>query len=257
MGVVYVVLIILYLHSREKGDNKTQNINKKTKNGADVSAAGEWNGNHQGICGPERTGANCDRKKALGVNRTDTNRTDFDTGNVVHRDDVWRNADSAGNKENGWNYTDNTDNKENGWSDADNLDDAAAEAMPWAADHSYYGTPPHAAASVYDETDVLCAPPVPLTRLIPTENAERMPITLNKGVCRIGRIPEDNEYCIPSPGISRAHAKISCDEGTVLLQDMHSTNGTYVNNERIRDDDTKELHYGDVVSFAGEEYYCV
>ena len=264
LGVVYVVLIILYLHSREKDDNKTKHSNIKTKDNTSVSTVGD-----RDIYGPEKAETACDRKKAFG---SDANRLRLDIRNTVRRDEGWNNLD--------WNNADNTDNKVNvenkvnadnranvdnkvnidNRNNADNRvnsDKAVSESLLWAAEHSHYDTPSRAASSVYEETDVLCAPPVPLTRLVPTENAERMPITLNKGVCRIGRTPDDNEYCIPSPRISRAHARISCGEGTVLLQDMHSTNGTYVNNERIREDDTKELHYGDVVSFAGEEYYCV
>ena len=41
-----------------------------------------------------------------------------------------------------------------------------------------------------------------------------------------------------------------------MLRDEASTNGTYVNNRRLRQD-AEELKYGDVVSFAGVEYYCV
>ena len=113
-------------------------------------------------------------------------------------------------------------------------------------------------AEDYAETDVLRAPGPALTRLVPAENTELMPISLvDRRVCRIGRIPENNEYCIPDPGISRNHARISCEDGAIVIRDMHSTNGTYVNRERISEESTKELHYGDVVSFAGEDFYCV
>ncbi len=96
-----------------------------------------------------------------------------------------------------------------------------------------------------------------LTRLVPAENDGRRPIDLSEGYCRIGRAPEENEYCISAPGISRSHACLTCADGVVTLQDMHSTNGTYVNRERVEEAGVRELHYGDVVSFAGEEYYCV
>ena len=42
----------------------------------------------------------------------------------------------------------------------------------------------------------------------------------------------------------------------MILTDKGSTNGTYVNNKRLKQD-AAELKYGDVVSFAGVEYYCV
>ena len=93
-------------------------------------------------------------------------------------------------------------------------------------------------------------------RLIPAENKGLRPINVDGNGCRIGRTPEGNEYCIPSPGVSRNHARLSLRNGTLLLQDLHSTNGTYVNYQRIADDSSTELHYGDVVSFADEEFYC-
>jgi len=104
---------------------------------------------------------------------------------------------------------------------------------------------------------VLPVSPVSVTRLIPVEQQGMAPIDINEGIYRIGREPEVNEYCIPRPGISRNHASLSCENGVVRLKDMDSTNGTYVNQRRLQGMTAEELHYGDVVSFAGEEYYCV
>ena len=96
-----------------------------------------------------------------------------------------------------------------------------------------------------------------VTRLIPADTALMQPITVTEGTVRIGRSEEENEYCIPAPGISRVHANLLCRNGSVYLEDLDSTNGTYVNQVRIGKEQGTELHYGDVVSFAGEEYYCV
>ncbi len=99
--------------------------------------------------------------------------------------------------------------------------------------------------------------PASITRLIPAEQQGMEPIDISEGIYRIGREPEVNEYCIPRPGISRNHASLSCENGVVRLKDMDSTNGTYVNQKKLQGMTAEELHYGDVVSFAGEEYYCV
>ena len=98
---------------------------------------------------------------------------------------------------------------------------------------------------------------VGVTRLIPADTTLMQPITVTEGTVRIGRSEEENEYCIPVPGISRVHANLLCRNGNVYLEDLDSTNGTYVNQVRISSKKGAELHYGDVVSFAGEEYYCV
>ena len=53
---------------------------------------------------------------------------------------------------------------------------------------------------------------------------------------------------IPSPTVSNVHAEfVECD-GHLVLQDLHSTNGTYVNGERILAE--KQLYEGDLIQFA-------
>jgi pSer/pThr/pTyr-binding forkhead associated (FHA) protein len=65
----------------------------------------------------------------------------------------------------------------------------------------------------------------------------------------IGRAVE-NEIVITSKRISREHARISREGWRVMLEDLGSTNGTYLNNERIshpmqlRDGD--QINVGDV-----------
>jgi hypothetical protein len=51
--------------------------------------------------------------------------------------------------------------------------------------------------------------------------------------------------------ISRHHAKLSVANGQLLLCDLDTINGTYVNNHRIRARRSRALHDGDVVSLGG------
>ena len=94
-------------------------------------------------------------------------------------------------------------------------------------------------------------------RLVPTEGGMRAPLYVSEGYCRIGRTEGENDYCIPAPAISRNHARLECSGDVVTLRDLGSTNGTYLNHVRLAKDMVTVLHYGDVVSFAGEEYYVV
>ena len=94
-------------------------------------------------------------------------------------------------------------------------------------------------------------------QLVPVESGIRAPLYVSEGYCRIGRSVGENEYCIAAPEISRSHARLECCGSVVTLRDLGSTNGTYINHVRITDSAARELHYGDVVSFAGEEYYVV
>ena len=96
-----------------------------------------------------------------------------------------------------------------------------------------------------------------ISSLVPFISEKELPIALTEdGEIRIGRQPGRCEYCLSEPGISRIHAVIRKNGTKVSLRDEGSTNGTYVNNKRISGGET-ELNYGDVVSFAGVEYYCV
>ncbi|MCE5334412.1 MAG: ATP-binding cassette domain-containing protein [Desulfobacteraceae bacterium] len=54
----------------------------------------------------------------------------------------------------------------------------------------------------------------------------------NQVILQIGRLPEC-ELSIPSPLVSRNHAKMHFQNGKLVLQDLNSTNGTFVNEKRI------------------------
>lgn len=68
-----------------------------------------------------------------------------------------------------------------------------------------------------------------------------------KEVMSVGRSPE-NDIAIDDPEISRQHARL-LRQGTVYtLEDLNSTNGSFVNGERIRV--PTRLYHNDVVNFG-------
>ncbi|CUU34790.1 MAG: FHA domain-containing protein [Armatimonadetes bacterium] len=66
----------------------------------------------------------------------------------------------------------------------------------------------------------------------------------------IGR-EQDNTLIIPDPAVSRHHARIAIEGGEVVLYDLGSTNGTFVNNMRIT---RHALRRGDVVRLGGTSF---
>lgn len=72
----------------------------------------------------------------------------------------------------------------------------------------------------------------------------------------IGRLPTC-DFPIPSPLISRRHAEIVWNDGQIILKDLHSTNGTFVNGQRLTE--PRSIQKGDriqvgtlVYAFTGE-----
>lgn len=65
-------------------------------------------------------------------------------------------------------------------------------------------------------------------------------------ITRIGR-SEDRDIFLVDPSVSRTHALIEFDSGWPVVHDLGSTNGTYVNGERIS---SRRLSPGDVIAFG-------
>jgi len=66
-------------------------------------------------------------------------------------------------------------------------------------------------------------------------------------ICTLGRA-SDNTLVIDSPRVSRHHAQIRLLPSGAVIEDMGSTNGTWVNQRRLRD--THQLASGDLISLA-------
>jgi len=66
------------------------------------------------------------------------------------------------------------------------------------------------------------------------------------GATRVGRSLESDVH-LPDPSVSRNHALLDVHDGSLIVRDAGSTNGTFVNRVRI---ERAELHPGDVVNFG-------
>jgi hypothetical protein len=70
-----------------------------------------------------------------------------------------------------------------------------------------------------------------------------------EGPINIGRSDESDIFLV-DPSVSRKHAVIDVDFGYPVVHDLESTNGTFVNGERI---ETRRLTEGDLVAFGKTE----
>ncbi len=71
--------------------------------------------------------------------------------------------------------------------------------------------------------------------------------TIDKETVQIGRLA-DNDIMLPDPNVSRAHARVSQRGDSYFITDLKSTNGTFLNEERIMD---AQLADEDVIRLGG------
>ena len=64
-------------------------------------------------------------------------------------------------------------------------------------------------------------------------------IPLLKAILTVGRTP-GNDVVIDNPAVSGQHAKILVEQDQVMVEDLSSLNGTFVNNQRIRKSPLKD-----------------
>jgi pSer/pThr/pTyr-binding forkhead associated (FHA) protein len=69
----------------------------------------------------------------------------------------------------------------------------------------------------------------------------------------VGRV-SDNDLQLNHPSVSKIHAALVMNaEGTLLVADTGSTNGTFINGRRISYGEARQLVDGDVVGFGDVE----
>ena len=78
-------------------------------------------------------------------------------------------------------------------------------------------------------------------------------IPLQEGKYILGR-SEDCQITIPDPGISKKHAALEVDEQGVIISDLKSSNGTFLNGVKIQE---SEIHSKDKVSIYSTSFDIV
>ena len=70
-------------------------------------------------------------------------------------------------------------------------------------------------------------------KLTVTVNEQTKAYALPEQGVKIGRDPGQCQLALKDPDVSSLHAFICCRNGAWMLQDLGSTNGTYVNGNKI------------------------
>lgn len=70
----------------------------------------------------------------------------------------------------------------------------------------------------------------------------------------VGKQPEEADICLNGDTVSRVHAVIRKEEDNYFIEDLNSTNGTFVNQVQIPYRESVMLHYGDEVMFGAVKF---
>ncbi len=99
-------------------------------------------------------------------------------------------------------------------------------------------------------------PAVKLTaRITLGDRAQEVPLEFIPGGRRlsVGRV-SDNELSLNDASVSKIHAALTMNsQGTLLVADTGSTNGTFINGRRIAYGEARQIEDGDVVGFGDVE----
>lgn len=110
------------------------------------------------------------------------------------------------------------------------------------------GIPPPAAAPPMPDIEVLA-------RIQLRDHSKEVALIFKPGGRRlnVGRA-SDNELSLNDASVSKIHAALlMTTEGTILVADTGSTNGTYINGRRIAYGESRQIDDGDVVGFGDVE----
>ena len=91
--------------------------------------------------------------------------------------------------------------------------------------------------------------------LISNSPAVRENVAINKEKFIVGKLKGQVDMALNFPVISRIHAGIEQRDGEYFLVDFNSTNGTYLNGERLEANEYRKIHTGDEIIFADAGYY--
>ena len=87
--------------------------------------------------------------------------------------------------------------------------------------------------------------------IVKFEGSVLQKVPTNGGPITIGRGP-DNSIAIDNLAVSSHHAQITSEQGHLVIEDLNSLNGTFVNSQRVK---RSALKHGDVVLIGKHSIY--
>lgn len=83
---------------------------------------------------------------------------------------------------------------------------------------------------------------------------EAMEITPSRFPCVLGKSKRSSDFYVDSPVVSRVHMRISENMAEYFVEDLNSTNGTFVNGVQLMPYELKEIKIGDQITLADVDF---
>ena len=90
--------------------------------------------------------------------------------------------------------------------------------------------------------------------LISQEKEKSPDICISCSSMIIGKIRQQADFVLDDEYISRIHARIEKNGEDVYVMDLNSTNGTFVNGERLQANERRRLQPSDEIAFGSITY---
>jgi len=90
--------------------------------------------------------------------------------------------------------------------------------------------------------------------LLCKSDGKNMKIVINKSSFLIGRLKDEVDCEIKNSSVSKIHTEIIKRDGSFFIKDLNSSNGTYVNSERLKSNFEVEIKNHDIIRIANIEF---
>ena len=105
------------------------------------------------------------------------------------------------------------------------------------------------------ETCLLGPDTQPAAGLYGTGSCRGEQISLSRLPCVVGKMRDYVDQVLDDSSVSRMHARFSLDrDGTMTVRDLNSSNGTWLNGERLQPNESRSLQQGDHVRLGRMEF---
>ena len=91
-------------------------------------------------------------------------------------------------------------------------------------------------------------------KLYGTGKARRYHIGLSDLPCTVGTLPEFADILLPDPSVSGLHVRFSRQEDDIVMTDLNSTGGTYLNGKKLLPHESLVIHPEDTVRIGHLEF---